>query len=187
MSIPAVPKPDSPAFIDKVIVQLQDILKANLSWLDYSFGRSQKLTTTKDSRPYIYPGVHIDNGEYVNVFPDDTLKNFSFFIIEDPQNLIVDLSQSKATVKYALIIWVDLDVIFSGAKDRNSEAIKEQVLEVLATKTFLTIGRISVERVYEQAENIYKGYNIKEIESQFLMQPYYGFRFEGELTYEKLC
>ena len=30
MNIPAVPKPDVPAFIDKVVVQIQDGLKAKL-------------------------------------------------------------------------------------------------------------------------------------------------------------
>ncbi len=189
MNIPLVPKPETPAFVDKVIVQLQNTLKANLIWLNYSFGRAQRLTTTKDSRPYVYPGVHIGNGEYINVFPDDNYKNFSFFIIEDPQVIIPDVAhvQNKVSTRYALIIWLNLNSVFAGLKDRNSETIKEQVLAVLTKKIFLNFGRITIDKIYDQAENIYRGYNIKEVESQFLMQPYFGLRFEGELSFIDSC
>ncbi|NQU52438.1 MAG: hypothetical protein HQ522_07850 [Bacteroidetes bacterium] len=186
--IPTVPINDSPVFIDKAIGQMQTILKASLSWLDYSFGRAQKLVTTKDNQNYFYPGVHYGYGDYVNVLPDQELGNFSFFIVEDPQPIEYNArSFNIAKLKYSLIVWVNLDKIFVGVKDRNSEEIKLQIMELITRTAFLNYGRFTIENIYEQSENIYKGYSLKEIDSQYLMQPFYGFRFEGQLTLQEEC
>lgn len=188
MNVPNVPKPQNPAFTDKVIGQLQDVLKAKLSWLDYSFGRAQRLTKLKGNQKHVYPAVHLSAGEYLDVFPTDQFKNFSFFLLEDPQNIEFSPNTfNQVRAKYALIFWVNLDEIFAGSEDRNTEALKAEIIKVLTRQTFLSFGRISLRAVYEQAENIYKGFNIKEIESQFLMQPYAGFRFEGEITFTEPC
>lgn len=188
INIPAVPKPQNPAFIDKVIVQVQDTLKNNLSWLDHSFGQCQRLIKVKDRKEHFYPGVHIRNGLYENVFPNAKLGNYSFFIIEDPQGIdFRPHTTNNVRLKYSIVFWVNLDKIFGKQADRNKEAVKAEISKVIARKTFLTFGRIDIRQIYEQAENIYKGYSIKEIESQFLMQPYYGFRFEGEMLFNEDC
>lgn len=188
INIPEVPKPASPVFIDKIIVQLQDSLKNNLSWLDYSFGQCQKLITKKGDKEYYYPGVHIRNGLYENVFPNQKLGNFSFFIIDDPQE--VDFRRhttNNVRVKYSVVFWLNLDKVFGKQVDRNKEAIKAEIVKVITRQTFLTFGRADIRQIHEQAQNIYKGFNIKEIDSQFLMQPYYGFRFEGEMLFNEDC
>ena len=86
-----------------------------------------------------------------------------------------------------MIVWVNLESIFEGSEERNSEAVKAEILKVLTRETFLTSGRITVESIYEKAESIYEGFSLKEIDSQFLMQPFAGFRFEGELTFFETC
>jgi hypothetical protein len=188
MNIPNVLKPQTPAFTDIIIGQIQDVLKAKLPWLDYSFGRAQKLTKLTGQQKRVYPGVHLGAGEYLDVFPTDRFKNFSFFILEDPQRIeFIAHRNNKVRAKYALIFWVNLDEIFANDADRNTEAIKAQIIKVLTRETFLDSGRISLEAVYEHAENIYKGFSIKEVDSQFLMQPFAGFRFEGELTFTEPC
>lgn len=188
MTIDTVPKPESPAFSDKVITQIQDILKSKLSWLNYSFGKAQRLVKVQGNKTEYYPGIHIQTGEYINVFPTEDFGNFSFFLVEDPNSLdFRPHVQNNVRLKYALIFWVNLNTIFPNSSDRNTEAVKAQILKVLTRETFLTSGRIDVRQVYEQAENIYRGYNLKEIDSQFLMQPYAGFRFEGELLFMENC
>ncbi len=177
--IPEVPVNENPVFIDAVIAQVQQTLKDELSWLDYSFGRAQRCVKMVDEqKEYFYPGVHYGYGDYVNVLPDQELGNFSFFTIDEPQEVLFNAHSFNAlNFDYSLILWVNLDNIYEGEKDRNSEEIKALVLGILTRRLFLTYGRISVEKIYEQAENIYKGYSLKEIQSQFLMQPFYGFRF----------
>lgn len=188
MNIPNVPKPTNPVLLDRVIVQIQDRLKEKLSWLDYSFGRCQRLVTMKDRKEYFYPGVHIGAGEYINVLPDQNLGNFSFLSIDDPQP--VDFNPNSFNTiraKYALIFWFNLDKIFAGSEDRNTEEIKAQILKVLTRELRLTVGRLNIESINEKAENIYKGFSLKEIDSQFLMQPFGGMRFEGEILMLEEC
>lgn len=187
--IPAVPVPETPEFTDKAIVQLQQLLKTELPWLRYSFGRAQKLVKKKDKSQYFYPGVHLGDREYLDVFPNDQLGTFSFFIMEDPQEFInyMPHAWNKIKTKFSLIVWVDLDLIFGKQKDRDTEAVKKEILDVLTRRAYLKRGSISISRIYEEAANIYRGYSIREIESQFLMQPFAGFRFEGELILQELC
>jgi hypothetical protein len=188
MNTPTVPKPLNPAFTDKIIVQVQDTLKAKLSWLDYSFGQSQRLVTTKDKKDYFYPGVYIGRGTYLNVLPDQNLGNYSFFVLEDPQNIDFRVhTTNNVKLKYSIVFWFNLNKVFPGLTDRNTEALKARILKVLSRELFLTFGRIDVRAIYEQAENIYKGYSLKEVDSQYLMQPYGGFRFEGEMLFMEDC
>lgn len=184
MNIPYVPKPDVPALTDKVIVKMQDVLKENLWWLDYSFGRSQKLVTTKEGKNYFYPAVHIGKGTYINVLPDQELGNYSFFTIEDPQEIDFNARAfNNIKSKFALVFWFNLDNVFRGADDRNTEAIKAQIIELLTRGIHLSEGRINIRQIFEQPENIYKGYSLKEVDSQYMMQPFAGLRFEGEMLF----
>lgn len=178
MNIPKIPVPENPVLLDKVIVPIQELLADKLDWLDYSFGRSQRLVTTNQKTNFFYPAVHIGKGTYISTMPDQHLGNFSFFVIEDPQ--IFNKSLGTITVKFALVFWFNLDKIFPQSNDRNTEAIKDQILNTLTSK-FQKPGRITLTKVMEQAENIYKGFSLKEVETQYLMQPFAGLRFEGEL------
>lgn len=188
MNLPRVPKPESPALIDKIITELQDVLKDKLPWLDYSFGRAQRLTKKRAFKEMQYPAIHISHGEYQSVLPDDNLGNFSFFYLDDPQEIdFKPNSFNNLKVKYSLIFWVNLDKIFAKSPERNTEALKEQILKVLTRETKLTYGRLDIRQIQEQAENIYKGFSISEIDSQFLMQPYAGFRFEGQISIWEGC
>lgn len=188
INLPTTPKPDTPAFFDKIIVQVQDTLKANLSWLDYSFGRSQKLVRKEEQKEYYYPGVYIRNNHYQSVEPSSELGNFSFFILEDPQQVDFNArSFNSVKVKYSLIFWFKVDTIFHSPVYRNTEGLKEDILKILTRTLFLTSGRLSVSSIYEGAKNIFSGYSIVEADSQYLMQPYAGFRFEGELLINEIC
>ena len=37
------------------------------------------------------------------------------------------------------------------------------------------------------AENVFKGFSTDEIDNQYLMQPYCGFRFAGKIEIEEDC
>lgn len=187
MNISKVPKPANPMFADKIIVQVQDKLKESLYWLQYSFGKSQKLVKIKDSKEYEYPAIHYKNGEYVSMLPDNKLGNYSFFIIEDPYNIDFRPNAfNNIKLKYSLIFWFNLDTIFKD-KDRNIEYIKADIVKILTRDLKLTSGRIDVREIYETSENIFKGFSMREVDSQYLMQPYAGLRFSGELTIQEYC
>lgn len=189
MNIPSVPKITNPALIDKAIGEMQDVLKAKLPWIDHVFGRAQRLITIKDGdKGYQYPGIHLWDGRYISMFPDAKYGNFAFFFIEDPQ-IVKALSRgyNSLQVSASVVFWFNLATIFELSRDRYLDNVKKQILTVLNWEMYIKSGRFTPGAIYEKAENIYKGFSIKEIDSQFLMHPYAGLRFEGNLLIPELC
>ena len=181
--------------LDRVLSEIQNGLVENLSWLDVAFGRAQRLTKMINGKrimtPNVYCGGWNGHGEndYIEVSPDSKIGNFSFFWIDDPQT--IDPGPWARTIKtpYSLIVWFDLRRVYGQAANRNTEYLKAQVLRVLDGRGgwHLKDGHILTSRIYEQNENIYKGFSISEIDNQYLMHPFGGFRIDGILEYDELC
>ena len=66
--------------------------------------------------------------------------------------------------------------------NRNILSLEAEVLRVLNGKFKISTGSLSINRIYHLAENIYREFTLSEIDNQFLMHPYAGFRLEGELV-----
>lgn len=185
--------PDA-VMLDRVIGEIQEGLET-LSWLDVAFGRAQRLTKSINGKKIVYPSVycggwngHGDN-DYVEVSPDSMIGNFAFFEVEDPQTVDAVTWARQIRAPFSIIIWLDLTRVYGTATNRNTEYLKAQVLRLLGGRNgwHLTDGRVVINRIYERAENIYRGYTLSEIDNQYLMHPYCGMRFEGLLIYDELC
>ena len=195
---------ENPVLLDKVIQDLQQVLKYKLLWLDKAFGRSYKLVEHRpDGDKFIYPAAYIGNSEYASLLPNDNYGNFSWFDIYDPQEVTaVTQSLPQFTFSGAIVFWYNLDSIFADSDVMYTEEIKDEVIKVLTTPGIIkTIGRLTINKIFERYENIYKGYslekvynsnvykgdNIQSIDKQFFMHPYSGLRVEFELTARELC
>ena len=88
-----------------------------------------------------------------------------------------------------LVVWFDLTRVYGEASNRNTELLKSQILRLLSGRDgwHLKSGKILINRIYERAENIYRGYTLSEIDSQYLMHPFGGFRFDGVIEFDELC
>lgn len=182
------PKPENPVMIDRVLACIQDALINNVWWLDHAFGRAQRLVTKKDGRDYYYPAVYIGKEDYLNVLPEQVLGNRTYFTIDDPQQVEFNPRRYNAIRSpFSLVLWYDLRSIFKTSKERNTEEIKSQIMRVLSGVVLPSGSRIEITRIYEQAENIFKGFSLKEVDTQFLMYPFAGLRIEGTLTYREDC
>lgn len=185
---------ENPVMLDAVLGQIQSGLIA-IPWLDVAFGRAQRLTKNVRGRRIVTPNVFCGgwNGhgpnDYIEVSPDSKIGNFSFFDIEDPQTIDAGPWDRTVTAPFGLVVWFDLTRVYGEASNRNTEYLKAQVLRVLNGREgwHLTSGRVIVSRIYERVENIYRGYTLTEIDNQFLMHPFGGFRIEGTLTFDELC
>ena len=181
--------------LDEVIAQIQTGLVDALPWLDAAFGRAQRLTKEISGKRIIVPNVFCGGwrghgpNDYIEVSPDAKIGNFSFFEIDDPQTIDAGPWAREVRAPFGLIVWFDLTRVYGTASNRNTERIKADILRLLSGRTgwHLRQGRVAVNRIYERAENIYRGYTLSEIDNQFLMHPFAGFRFEGTLEYEELC
>jgi len=170
---------DSPKLIDLALLDIQTNL-LTLSWLTNAYGRSKKLVSGK----VIYPAVYKGSGEYKSLFPDKN-SSYSFFTIDDPQDYDWRPNvKGLLTVKLSLIFWFDISKI-EALDERNTEYLKDEILTLL-NKGYKH-GSLELTKVYEDADNIFKGYSIKEINSQYMMYPYAGFRFEGTLKVKQSC
>lgn len=182
--------------IDEAIGEIQKALVANLPWLDVAFGRAQRLVKEINGRRITTPNVYCGNwdgrskNDYIEVSPDSYKGNFCFFVTDDPENLSLDKDiQIEQRVPFSIIFWFDLRKVFGTMTNRNTELLKAQILDVLNGRSgwLMQNGSIRINRCYEQAQNIYRGFSLDECDNQFLMHPFAGFRFEGELRVETPC
>ncbi len=184
-----------PVMLDAIIGHIQTGLIENISWLDAAFGRAQRLSKNINGKRVITPNVYCGgwNGhgpnDYIEVSPDSKIGNFSFFEIEDPQTIDAGPWAREIKCPFGLIFWFDLTRVYETAANRNTEKLKAEILHVLNGRAgwHLPDGRIAINRIYERAENIYRGYTLTEIDNQFLMHPFAGFRFDGLLEFAELC
>jgi hypothetical protein len=185
----------NPVMLDAIIGEIQNGLIENITWLDVAFGRSQRLSKNMNGKKIVTPNVYCGgwNGhgenDYIEVSPDSKIGNFSFFEIEDPQTITARPWAREIKAPFGLIVWFDLTRVYGEADNRNTEKLKAEILRCLngSDGWHLSEGRMMISRMYERAENIYRGYTLTEIDNQFLMHPYYGMRFDGLLEYPELC
>lgn len=195
MSNTNAPVIQNPIMLDRVIGNIQNGLVDNIPWLDAAFGRSQRLTKMMNGKRIITPNVYCGGwrghgpDDYIEVSPDSKIGNFSFFEIEDPQTIDATPWIRRITAPFGLIVWFDLKRVYNQYDNRNTEFLKAQILRVLNGRGgwHLPDGRMVINRIYERAENIYRGYTLSEIDNQFLMHPFAGFRFDGILEFDELC
>ena len=186
---------NNPVMLDRVIGEIQTGLANGLPWLDAAFGRSQRLTKMVNGKKVVTPNVYCGgwNGhgpnDYIEVSPDSKIGNFSFVEIEDPQTIETGPVIRRINAPFGLIVWFDLTRVYNAPDNRNTELMKAEILRILNGRTGWTLseGRVTINRIYERAENIYRGYSLSEIDNQFLMHPYGGFRFDGALEFDELC
>jgi hypothetical protein len=178
----------SPQLLDAACKQIGDVLKANLSWLTSAYGLSEKRERLKDNVRTLYPAIYCGGGEHLKMLPDEHLGNFCYFDVQDGyqvESIPRKYWRLEATV--GLVFWFDLRKVYPTTFDANTdENVKAAVLTALQ-KTMAPTFRFTVTRVYDRSENIYRGYTLSEIDNQFLMRPYGGFRLEGTLVYENAC
>ena len=195
---------DGPVLLDKVLQDMQKGLLEKLPWLNYAFGKAYKLVEHRtDGNKFIYPAAYNGNGEYISLLPNDNLGNFSWFDIYDPQ-VITQIVQSFPQYSFsgAIVFWYSLDSIYEDASVLYTEEIKDEIIRVLTTPGLITTtGKLTISNIYENFENIYKGYSIEKIynnytysgegiqaiDKQFFMYPFAGIRIEFKLITRELC
>lgn len=179
-------KKSNPVLLDRVIQDIQEYLEKELKWLDFAFGRSYRIEEPKGDKSYTFPAIYLGANEYQSVLPDDSLGNFSFFELYDPTEVDNTNKTVRVSTKGAIIFWLNFFSIYPDASMLYPEEIKAEIIRALQNCR-LSSGHLKITKLYEQPANIYKGYDIKQIDNQYLMSPYYGLRVEIELSNAELC
>ena len=144
------------------------------------------------------PAIYNGNGEYLSMLPNDRFGNFCWFDIYDPQQIQVKLvGQPQMVFTGAIVFWYDLRTISQDQKFLYTEDVKNQIVTTLSSAGILkTDGSLRIFMVYENFENIYKGYTLAKVyneylysgediqayDKQYFMYPYAGLRVEFNLA-----
>ena len=188
MAISRIYKQPTRAYLfDRIIQDLQDAL-GSLGWLNHIFGRSERLVKMKDGMRYYTPNVYAGKDNYIQLLPDNTdLGNYCFFVMDEPQTVTLPMGvQNRVKAPFSLIVWVDMRKVGATYDDRNTEYLKEQLVKTIR-KGWVKSGSVTIEKIYEKAENVFQGYSLDEVDNQFLMSPFAGFRISGEMQIDEEC
>lgn len=182
-----VPLMNNPKLLDVLIGELQQGLADKLPWLDHAFGRAERLIKIINGKRYYTPNVYTGGNDYELIAPDSGFGNYCFFDVSEPQDVefsVGDLNIIESP--FSVIFWVDMRTL-ENEDQRNREAVKQQILRVLNRQIFPRHGWFWINRIYENAENVFRGYTLEEVDNQFLMHPFAGWRFEGRLRIKDIC
>lgn len=184
--------PQNPTFTDLAIEEINQYLASKLPWLNWVFGKAERLVRKNEKALIYYPGVFSGNNQtmkndYQNVLPLDEIGNFSFWHFEDPSMVQTFPGQiQKIELNSNLIFWFDLRTIFPNDPGRNLERVKQDILQTLADGMFKK-SRLTITEINETPDQVYKGFTISEINSQFAMHPYGCLKFKGKLIVKPFC
>ena len=177
----------NPVLIDSVIAEIQTKLGNNIEWLTNIFGRVERLAKVVNNKVLYSANVFTKNYDYKLIAPDSDLGNFAFFVVDEPEELDYYAGeQTHFKTPCSLIVWVNMLTIPEG-EARNTEAVKQRLVRFLNGEMWLRSGRFFVNRIYNKAESIFKGFSLDEVDNQFLMQPFCGWKFEGEIEFLDTC
>lgn len=177
--------------LDVVIESIRSELEA-IPWLSVSFGRAyefkEKDTTGKTVK---IPKCYTSSGEYINVFPNDTLfakdvAASSFIKLKNSETYqqfnSTDGSKKKATL--SVIFWGNLKLIDSTKDYIFTELLKYDVEKILKINQYVFE---LVEWVDERAEDVFEGYDLQIDNPTYLVYPFTGFRVDLTVFYDEAC
>lgn len=168
--------PASPELIDAVTVEFNSAIANKLSWLNNRFGNIQSLSKSIHGMLVKVPAIHIDNREYIELFPSDKLVNYSWWHF-DPIEQKGKRISSKLKAKARFNVYVNLDLIYPGVASRNIENLKSTVYQAVSELTLLN-GSIRIHSISDDYNLAYKGFNLSSIEDKYFMQPYAVLSFQ---------
>lgn len=178
--------------LDRLIEQLRIDLQNRLFWLDLAFGRvyrARRVQNVASKNAEFYPetlkGQNSGN-RYIDLSPNDKLGNYCFFYTPDPvEHGTVENPADPSNFlanRVFLIFWGNLDLISTDLNYRFTELLKEDVRFVLRDHTDFIISR-----EFEEPDQVFKEFDIRELNNQFFKNPYYGLRFELSVSYLPDC
>lgn len=171
-----------PALFDVPIEAIGQVLVDNVGWLSDVYGKAESITHTfSDGTRKVYPDWFVSGNEYITLLPDDRTGGYAFFLLEEPAEIE---REGMWHSPVSIIVWGDMRV--ASPDERNTEKVKADVLKALR-KVRMPGSSMVVERIYEKPESVFRGFDIREVDQRFMMQPYFAFRISGTLYIDEPC
>lgn len=192
---PKIVHPPQPINLDAYIYKMQLEL-APLSWLEKIFGRAWQMYEKHGSmgeiegiqRGYAYPGTYTGKGEYFNCFPNDSLRNggHCFFAPRDSAQPATAAGANETYEPNQFNEWRQpLSVVF-WYNQKTFSSVDYPLAENLLAEARAILRKIpffQITDVYYNPENVFDGYSMDYVSSQYLSFPYGGFRIAGMIQF----
>ena len=179
----------APALLDRALGQISSNMSTKLTWLNGAYGLAQKIIKPDGTYPVIYEENGID---HFPLYPNENLGNFIYFERTERTNFWN--YQRRNTINYnetiGMVFWGDLRTIYPADwQQRTREHVRDEVVTALDSGAYTSIQSLQLNAFWYEGNNIYQGHSIKEIDSQYLMRPFVGFRIDFDITYnnENYC
>lgn len=175
--------------LNLIIQNIASRLEA-LTWLVDIYGRAYDFKSDKNK---ILPYFYLNNGDYVNVLPNDAVYSQCFFRAKGNETIRFDTdkgSRRKERTKFernlSLIVWVNLEFLdYSGNVDYiYTENLKVEVMNVL--KCCTDISKITA-YYDEDTKKVFEGYDLDDINRKFMTYPFDAFRIDFTVSYHQEC
>jgi len=180
-----VPLIENPTGIDRVVQDLQESV-ANISWIEYSFGKSfTRKKMLEDGRVSRLPYVYDEKREYLKVTPDDTVTAFSFVEVDTQEtytnystfNPSWNIEQDMSLVVFANLQKIDdEDYIFT-------ERLKEEVLDVVRRLGWV----LNINSTTKGLEDTWTNYTYTEFKEKYFNENFSTFKVNLTAKFSRDC
>lgn len=188
----------TPRLIDEALQPFNVVLKANVSWLSNCYGMAhtrykdaaQGSNSATNRRKHAFPAVPGEKTEYINLFPDEHLKSFSFFVLENGMmdvEYTSDTNSPKIEATLGMVVWYDLRDIYGAQWATNSvQNVVRDLMQVLRTLHVVGLYH-SWYKVAFDKNRVYSGFSVGDIDEVAFMRPKGCFKLIGDIIYKETC
>jgi len=166
-----VPTLSNPTGIDRIATNIQNAL-AQISWMEYAFGRAYKRKSQRTGEAYYAPFVYQGTREYLELDPQDDVKAFSFVEVDD--------SRSITNYDPILPTWNQVQtvnvVVFANLEQINNtidEIFTEKLIEEVAVMLNSVSSIFTIDTIEEGVLNAYSNYDYK---NEWIKENYGAFK-----------
>ena len=187
--IPVIPDASvNPINLVNAVQIVNNELLTNLDWLTKAFRVAFKHEQPEQSGGGTLPMVYDEDADYYAAIPNDDLQSYCFWYLEDdsktPDFVGEDGFAFGQQVNINLVVWFNTKLIASGVFDEKIELIEEEILRVLETSAI----DFEYQQIFRDYEQTFAAFDVdNEVNTQYLTYPYFGFRFQGTLKYNRFC
>lgn len=175
----------NPIGIDLIVDALQRKLDDEFNWLEKSFGRAIKAGTTDDEgNEKEYPAMFIEDGkDLTNMLKIDNYDAYSFFYAEDEEELIEDDEYNQWIANRLqrtlhLIVWLDLKRVDPAQVENYTEQVKQDIWKAIGETLYPCDTSAEIVAVFDEPDNIFEDFTFDFVQSQNMLYPKVGLRFE---------
>lgn len=179
---------DNPVLVDKALAALNtELLK--LTWINRAFGKSEVLYNVENGRRFRKPAIYSERGEYVDLFPDEHLGSFSFFIVTDQKYERIGTNYISTEFRFDLVVWFDFRDVYPSPANPD-EYTKENVKQLLLSQLQLVRlpgFQLVVTGSEDDPDAIYRDFDRSMLNNNYYRRPTGVVMIKGKAKYKAVC